>query len=153
VDQGKLITWLSTNGGRRSAEDEFHLYRDRPGRGLVRNTLLGGIPFIFNRWRVTSSAGVKKEIEVKYLPLLKRRNFLHRGTLLIRLIDTSDQGKESSSIVRVFFIKTSLIDFLSFKQARLGLFIPAILQHVELLMVASELCKIVLRAFFSLGMT
>lgn len=145
VDQGKLVTWLSTNGGRRSAEDEFHLHRDRPCRGLVRNTSLGGVPFIFNRWLVTSSAGAEEEVEVECLPLLKRRNFLHRGTLSTRPTDTSDQGKESSSVARVFPMKTSTVDLLPFEQARLGLFIPAILKHVELLMVASELCKTVLK--------
>jgi dsRNA-specific ribonuclease len=144
VDQGELVTWLSKNGGRHSAEDEFHLHRDRSGRGFVRNTSLGGIPFIFNRWRLTSSAGVE-EVEVECLPLLKRRNFLHRATLSTRPIDTSDQGKESSSVARVFPMKTSTVDLLPFEQARLGLFIPAILQHVELLMVASVLCKTVLR--------
>jgi hypothetical protein len=111
IDLGKLVTWLSTNKGRRLAEDEFHLHRDRPGRGLVRN----------------------------------RRNFLHCGTLLTRPTDRSDQGKKSSPAALVFPMTTFTVNLLPFEQARLGLFIPAVLQHVELLMVASELCKTVLK--------
>jgi hypothetical protein len=140
IDEDQLVTWLAVNRGRRPASEEFHLERDVSSYGLVRNTWLEGSPHIFNGWREEAEG----EAEIECLPLLKRRNFLHRSTLSARSMDRAYQENKRPLKARLFPIKTCIINLLPFKQTRHSLFIPVILQHVEMVIVANQLCKTVI---------
>jgi hypothetical protein len=142
IHKQQFETWLSVNRGRRLALEEFHLNPRVSPRGLVRSSLYFGIPHIFHRWRAQPSEGAETQAEVECFPLPKRRNFLEAGTLSEKSTDLA-RGKWSKNPpgeVRSFLAKTCTVDLLPIKQARFSLFIPAITQRIEVVMVANQLC-------------
>jgi dsRNA-specific ribonuclease len=146
MENDQIATWLRANRGRRLALEEFQQDSETPPRGLVRSPLVGGIPHIFGRWRRSCADGTEAEVEVECSPLPRRRNFLHCGMLAERLIDVADEEKNSSPRkVRAFPARSCTVDLLPFELARFSLFIPAILQHMEVLMVADQLCQTVIK--------
>jgi dsRNA-specific ribonuclease len=145
LNEDHFVTWLTANRGRRPATEELHLDRNTSSRGLVRSPLVGGSPHIFNRWQLSSN-GAASDIEVECFPLLKRRNFLNRMTLSLKSTDdVSNRENDSSLKVQLFAAKTCTVDLLPSEQAQLSLFTPAILQHVEVLIVADQLRKTVIK--------
>jgi len=144
IHEQQFETWLSVNRGRRLALEEFHLNREVSPRGLVRSSLYFGVPHIFHRWRTPSSDGAETEVEVECFALLKRRNFLEAGTLSEKVTGLASWSENSTREARSFPAKSCTIDFLPIEQARFSLFIPAITQHIEVLMVANQLCQTIL---------
>jgi dsRNA-specific ribonuclease len=139
-----FATWLTANRGTRLALENYHSDHDKLPHGLVRSSLTYGTRYIFKRW-CTPSNGAPEEIAVECSPLLRRRNFLLPGNLSGRSIDKSDHEDDSSAQVRTIPASACTIDLLPFEQARVSLFIPACLQHMEVLMVANQLHKTVLK--------
>ncbi|KAH9203940.1 hypothetical protein DL95DRAFT_471937 [Leptodontidium sp. 2 PMI_412] len=140
-------TWLFANRGRRLALEEFYLNPAISPRGLVRSSLYFGIPHIFHRWRAQPSEGAETQVEVECFPLPKRRNFLEAGTLSEKSTDLArgEWSENPPGEVRSFLAKTCTVDLLPIEQARFSLFIPAITQRIEVVMVAYQLCQTILK--------
>jgi dsRNA-specific ribonuclease len=144
INQRELGDWLKVSRGRRLALQEFHLHRELPSLGLVRTSLLHGVPHIFHKWH-TPTDFEEIEVQVECLPLTKRRNFLNRGTLSAKTVDPAEQIDESPQKVLLFPANSCTIDLLPFEDAKCGLFIPSILHQVEVVMVATQLQQTVLK--------
>ena len=145
IHEQQFETWLSVNRGSRLALEEFHLNRGVSPRSFVRSSLYFGVPHIFHRWRTPSSDGAETEVEVECFALPKRRNFLEAGTLSEKVTGLASWSEYSTREARSFPAKSCTIDFLPIEQARFSLFIPAITQHIEVLMVANQLCQTILK--------
>jgi dsRNA-specific ribonuclease len=147
ISQKDFEKWLKANRGRRLALQEFHLHRANNSLGLVRTSLLHGIPHIFHKWHTSTDIEEIEKIEVQAecLPLTKRRNFLRPATLSDKTIDQADHSTDDSLLKALLFPANSCtIDLLPFEQAKSSLFIPSILHHVEVVMVATQLRQTVL---------
>lgn len=146
IENNQFETWLRANRGRRLALEEFKIDSETSPRGLVRSLFEYGVPHIFKRWHTSCASGAEVEVEVECSPLPRRRNFLHCGTLADRSVDAADEDVAGSARnVRALPTSSCTVDLLPFEQARFSLFIPAILQHVEVLMVADQLCRTVIK--------
>jgi len=144
IVEDQLGNWLAKNRGRRSAQEEFRLNHQSTPNGLVRSSLFSGAPHIFYRWHTHFPD--EGDIEVECLPLPKRRNFLCCDTLPNNSIDSGDQeNTDSMRKSRIFPVASCTIDLLPFEEARMSLFIPAISQHLEILLIASQLRQTVLK--------
>ena len=140
IDEKEFTAWLKANRGRRLALQQFQLDPANYSLGFVRSPLLHGTPHIFHQWRMPPPDVEEIEVQVECFPLIRRRNFLHRGTLSDKTIHFSEQESDNNShAVRLFPANSCTIDLLPFEQAKVGLFIPSILQHIEVLMVANQL--------------
>lgn len=148
INEKEFVNWLKVNRGRRLALQQFHLDNPNHSLGLVRTSLLHGIPHIFHQWRTPADVEETEEAEVQVecLPLTKRRNFLHSSTLSDKTVDLAD-GEIDIELrrARLFPANLCTFDLLPFEQAKFGLFIPSILQHVEVLLVATHLQQTVLK--------
>jgi dsRNA-specific ribonuclease len=143
-----LENWLKANRGRRLALQQFHLDNAKHSLGLVRTSLLHGIPHIFHQWRTPTDVDQfdESEIHIECLPLARRRNFLRCTTLSDKAVDLGDEEIDNNPHrARLFPAHSCTIDLLPFEQAKFGLFIPSILQHVEVLMVANQLRQTILK--------
>lgn len=146
IDNGDITTWLGSNQGRRPAVDAFKAEPKVPCRGFVRTPLLYGRPYMFQRWCVQKTLPQENAIEVECLPLPRRRNFLHQATLSKGQVQQrTSNSQEASPKIERFPAQDVTVDLLAFEQARFGLFIPSILQHIEVRLVAEKLCTTILR--------
>jgi dsRNA-specific ribonuclease len=145
MNQNEFGSWLKANRGRRLALLEFHLHREFHSLGLVRTSLLHGIPHIFHKWH-NATESEEIEIQVECFPLTRRRNFLQRATLSTRMIDSADELGENPHKMQLFPVNSSTFDYLPFEVAKFGLFIPSILRQVEVVVVATRLQQTILRA-------
>jgi dsRNA-specific ribonuclease len=144
IIEDQLGNWLAKNRGRRSAQEEFRLNHESSPNGLVRSSLYYGAPHIFCRWHTNPLDEADSEVEC--LPLPKRRNFLRRDRPPNNSIGSGDQETtESMRKSRMFPVSSCTIDLLPFEEARMSLFIPAITQHLEILLIASQLRQTVLK--------
>lgn len=129
----QLPHWLSANHDRESALDAF-----RRGEamvyGLVRPLSLCGAPFVFREWYIRVDDEYESTVEMECIPLPRRRNFGIRSAV----------ANTSSSPLRRFEARECTVDTLDLKYARFSLFIPSILQHIEIYTVADELRKTIL---------
>lgn len=152
IDVTEFGNWLNANQGRRPALQQFQLqhHSDR-SLGLVRPSLLHGIPHVFHQWHMPTDVDVieETEVQIECLPLTRRRNFLQRATLSERTVGLADQVVETEpKMVRLFPANLCTIDLLPFEQAKFALFIPSILQHVEMCIVATQLQQKVLKGVY-----
>ena len=145
INEKEFGNWLNANRGRRLALQQFHLGNANHSLGFVRTSELHGIPHIFYQWRTPTDVEEIEgtEIQVECLPLPRRRNFLHCATLSDKTAD--EEMDNNLRRERLFPASSCTIDLLPFEQAKFGLFIPSILQHVEVLMVATERRQTVLK--------
>jgi len=140
IETRHLAKWLESNQGRISARGYFRTEPSIPCRGFVRTPSLFGRPYIFQRWIVHETS---YDLEIECMPLPRRRNFFHRATLPKDLLSRWESlGREAaiSPPTERFPAEDATIDYLPFDQARFGLFIPGILQQVEVHLVAQRLC-------------
>ena len=146
VENDQLGTWLTANGGRRPALEDFLSASDMWSSVLVRSVLVSGTPHIFHRWLPNDAIDSGAQVELECSALPRRRNFLYRGTLTDKSSNTANEASSiSARKVRAFPAESCTFDRLSLKHARFGIFVPAILQHIEVLMVADRLCQTVLK--------
>ncbi|OAP55833.1 hypothetical protein AYL99_09985 [Fonsecaea erecta] len=131
-----VATWLSSNQGRRSALEHFKT--QYPCRGFVRTSSLFGQPFGFCKWHVRETSPHESIVEVECTPLPQRRHFLRPETL-------STDAAESRQTQR-FPAKDATVDALEVLPALFGLFIPGVLQYLEVYLVAQKLCTTILRS-------
>jgi dsRNA-specific ribonuclease len=127
-EEHNFESWFAENSGRDPAlKYEEH---DRP-RGFVRSpSESNNAPHIFRSWAADDA-------EIECTPLPRRRHFLARNTLAT----ASTEASKNLTIP----IEDCTIDRLPFRYARFALFIPAILQHLEALMVADRLSTTILK--------
>lgn len=138
-----LPTWSAANQGRHPAAAEVEDH-GALCRGFVRTRSRDGVPYIFQRWDRTSD---DQEVRIKCTPLPRRRNFLQCGTRREESTPfASDKTLSRATRVETFLARDSTIDLLPTEVAQWGLFIPAILQHIELELVCGKLCATILRA-------
>jgi dsRNA-specific ribonuclease len=148
IHKKEFRNWLKANRGRLLALQQFQLDSANRVLGLVRTSLLHGIPHIFHQWRKPTNIDNidEGEVQVECLPLTRRRNFLHCATPSDKTVDLGDEEIENNPRgARLFPASSCTIDLLPFEQAKFSLFIPSILKHVEVLMVATQLQKTVLK--------
>ncbi|OQU96383.1 hypothetical protein CLAIMM_02472 isoform 1 [Cladophialophora immunda] len=138
VEDGGVAKWLALNQARRLALDHFST--DLPCRGFVRTPSLSGQPFIFRAWHVQVISPQESIVEVECTALLRRRHFLHPATL------STGFPSDAEGRTQRFPAKDATVDALDIMPALFGLFIPAVLQFLEVYLVAQELCTTVLRS-------
>jgi dsRNA-specific ribonuclease len=142
IPDEKLATWLTANRGRCEALEAFRKQESSP-RGFVRTPLRYNAPYIFHRWKILRSEQADAALEVECLRLPRRRNFVAPATLS----KNSTPSEESllSPRLEAFPAESCTVDLLPTNVARFSLFIPAILQHIEVLSVAHQVCANVLK--------
>jgi dsRNA-specific ribonuclease len=142
TDVKGLQAWLRVNQGSRSVTDELIANREPRSMGLVRCPQFHNVPQLFLQWHVTSldeKDEGEEEIQVECITLAKKRNFLSGNVpkLVGQKIDKG--GKFSRS--QKWAAETCTFDCLPFELVQFGLFIRPILQHLEVFMIATRLCK------------
>ncbi|EXJ91780.1 hypothetical protein A1O3_00330 [Capronia epimyces CBS 606.96] len=150
-----LVKWLETNGGRNPALDHFRAHPATPCRGFIRAPSTYGRPYLFQRWCNADTTVGAGEIELECAPLPKRRNFLRPETLSEGAAPANISDGEAALLrTERFCAQDATVDRLPIEQARFGLFIPGLLQHIEMTLVAQRLCATILRTvqFTDLGL-
>ncbi|KAK3079663.1 hypothetical protein LTS18_004193 [Coniosporium uncinatum] len=142
IPDEKLETWLTANRGRCEALEAFRKQESSPW-GFVRTPLRYNAPYIFHRWKVLHSEQADAALEIECLRLPRRRNFVAPATLSKN--STSSQESLLSPRLEAFPAENCTVDLLPTNVARFSLFIPAILQHIEVLSVAHQVCENVLK--------
>ena len=139
-DENELASWCMDTCGRIPASDKYQS-KDSV-LGFIRTPPYhNNYPCVFHRWNVRGE-GRESNIEVECVPLPKRQHFLSRHTLSKSRgpeLDFTSSGKPQS-----FPLKDCTADRLPFQYARFSLFISAILQHLEILMIADRLRRTIL---------
>ena len=140
--ENELASWFAENSGRDLAVLK-HKEKGNPW-GFVRSpSQSNNAPHIFHSWGVPG-ADTEDTVEVECSPLPKRRHFLARQTLSIPL--SIPQSDDAGSWKHLSIpIHTCTIDRLPFQYGQFSLFIPAILQHIEALMVTERLRTTILK--------
>jgi len=142
IPDEKLETWLTANRGRCGALEAFRKQESSPW-GFVRTPLRYNAPCIFHRWKILHSEQADAPLEIECLRLPRRRNFVAPATLSKN--STSSQESLLSPRLEAFPAESCTVDLLPTNVARFSLFIPAILQHIEVLSVAHQVCENVLK--------
>jgi hypothetical protein len=149
LETGDLMKWLESNQGRNPALDYFRAQPPISRWGFIRTPSLLDRPYIFQRWCIQDMSPQEKMVEAECVQLPRRRNFLQEATLSKGLLVHSESSKPKAAAspqAQRFPAQDATVDSLAFDQARFGLFIPSILQHVEVYLVAQKLCTTVLKA-------
>ena len=129
----------------------LHLQSSPPGPdiGLIRNMFESGKPYIFDGFEysrlsqkipkssfATDIYTTEEVLHVRVKPLWKRTDFLHK---------VHPGSKRLSSEPILLPASTCEVDNLPFLYSQLGLFLPSITHHIEISLVAEQLCKDILR--------
>lgn len=140
-DENQLASWCADTRGRVPA---LHKYRSKDSvLGFIRTPPYhNNAPCVFHRWNVTDE-GEESNVEIECIPLPKRRHFLSRNILSKSIEPGLDCA--GSRKYRSFPLKECTADRLPFQYAQFSLFISAILQHLEILMVANRLRETILK--------
>ncbi|KAK3063940.1 hypothetical protein LTS18_011521 [Coniosporium uncinatum] len=99
-------------------------------------------PHIFSSWKI-SKGDEGDTVQAECTPLPKRRHFLARNVLSKSTESrTDDAGSRQTLEIP---IQDCTVDHLPFRYAQFSLFIPVILQHLEVVMVADKLRTTILQ--------
>lgn len=130
-EESQLADWCHANQGRVPALESYEA--KEPVLGFVRTPALQNSPHLFHGWQLSRTVDGSR-VEVGCCPLPRRRHFRTRNTLSKNRLESAGSSKEQR-----FPIEDCTIDRLPFEYARFNLFIPAILQHLEVSIVANKL--------------
>jgi dsRNA-specific ribonuclease len=134
-EENQLAGWWAENRQRDPAAVRYQA-RDKPVGFLRAPSQHNNAPLIFGSWRV-SGLDTENTVEVECIPLPRRRHFLARNTLAKSAQPEPDDASSGKHLRLP--IQDCTVDRLPFQYARFNLFIPALLGHVEVLMVTDRL--------------
>jgi len=140
VAEEQLSGWFALNRNRTSALDLFRSGQTTVS-GFVRTPSFRGSPFIFCDWHIDNDEDCEAALRIDCLPLPRRRNFEAPITLSK---GTGAWGSGDTLQARALTARDCTVDNLHFNHARFGLFIPSILQHIEVYTIADQLQETIL---------
>ncbi|KAF1812933.1 ATP-dependent helicase dcl2 [Eremomyces bilateralis CBS 781.70] len=147
MTQTQLSTWLPLCRGSRNAIDVYRTGAGNPD-GIVTVAAKGYARYIPIRWIVSSASASEsgpseESIEIDCRRLPKRQNFLlPEHNWKSQAINPGLQERK----IRMFSAHECTMDTIPFVYAQFGLFIPAILQHIEVYSVAERVRTTVLKS-------
>ena len=149
-DDDALESWLTAKTGTLLAREVHDTGQDPSVLGFVRSRFYSNAPLDFQEWCMASVDGERETLHIKCISITKRRNFLQRNIRDKKHLGEVDDGVEHGTEEPVpakkhlFPADDCTFDLLPVQQAQFGLFLPALLQHVEVHIVASTLRQILL---------
>ncbi|PYI20785.1 dicer-like protein 2-1 [Aspergillus violaceofuscus CBS 115571] len=139
VPHTELESWFLHHGGTESAHDVYARNNHPAVMGVVRDCYNN--PMLFREWVVTEEDGLTI-VRVECTNLPRRRNLLHRQTLATKMeVDIP----VTSAKVCVIPAESCTIEKLSFTQSIFGRFISAIIDRLEVKLLATRLCQTILQ--------
>jgi dsRNA-specific ribonuclease len=142
LDETQLSAWHDEHKGRVPALE--HLLAKTKPCGLVRSLNTHGAPHRFYRWNC-HNADLQREIEIQYIPLTRRRNFLDSNNLSRKVSPFSDQSAAVPLAFQSSPIQDCTVDWLPFQYVRFSLFMQTILKHIKSVLVAEQIRTTILR--------
>lgn len=149
IPPDQLGVWLSKNEGTYSVSEVYSSGCQPSSMGLVRDSAYYNAPHIFQKWNASQQDHMPPVLELECRSLPRRRNLLQRHTLeknRHHFRDSEDCGDSvSRSKTRMLSAETSTVDKLPVIKAMFGLFIPAIMNKLEISLLATQLRDTILK--------
>lgn len=143
IPECELEDWIEMHRGSDPALDVYHLRTCRRlSMGVVRDCMQLNKRYLFRKWLEGDNSIVELECE----PFPRRRNLLSQQTLA--QTPANGAGRDvprTCSNACILSAEACTIDKLPFSQSIFGLFISAIMERLEVALVATKLCSTVLK--------
>jgi dsRNA-specific ribonuclease len=141
----ELKAWLNAYEGSDPALEVYSRSHNPLLMGVVRDNSRYGEPFLFRRWLVSDKDPSSSVVEMECDPFPRRRNLLHRQTLANSQVGVDEEIPESAAKRSIIAADACTIDRLPFTMAIFGLFISAIVERLEIELIATRLRETILR--------
>ncbi|KAH1434448.1 Dicer-like protein 2 [Aspergillus fumigatus] len=141
----ELKGWLDTYEGSDPAMEVYSRGHNPLLMGVVRDHSRYGEPFLFRKWLVSHQNPSCSIVELECAPFPHRRNFLRRQTLANSQVDVDEAIPDSAAKNPIVAAEACTIDRLPFTMAIFGLFISAIVEQLEIELIATRLRDTILR--------
>ncbi|GFF63212.1 RNA helicase/RNAse III, putative [Aspergillus lentulus] len=141
----ELKGWLNAYEGCDPATEVYTRGHNPLLMGVVRDHSRYGEPFLFRKWLVSDQNPSSSVVELECAPFPNRRNLVHRQTLANSRVDVDVETPESAAKIHIVAADACTIDRLPFTMAIFGLFISAIVDRLEIGLIATRLRETILR--------
>ncbi|KAJ5550279.1 hypothetical protein N7461_004977 [Penicillium sp. DV-2018c] len=141
IPHEQLGQWIAQYGGNEPAMEVYARDPTSPPVGIVRDYSKYGEPRKFDRWIVPEQVSKSSPVEIECSPLPRRRNLLQVRTMLLAQEAEAEPPKKSCNIPAA----ACVVDKLPMRQGLFGLFVSAILDRLEAILVAHRLNNTVLK--------
>ncbi|GFF27465.1 RNA helicase/RNAse III, putative [Aspergillus udagawae] len=141
----ELKVWLNAYEGSDPALEVYSRSHNPLLMGVVRDNSRYGEPFLLRRWLVSDKDPSSSVVEIECDPFPRRRNLLHRQTLANSQVGVDEEIPESAAKRSIIAADACTIDRLPFTMAIFGLFISAIVERLEIELIATRLRETILK--------